>query len=82
MLIDHLLFTSDGPLFAATAMMSMVFVVILARFVLRRDPLGDLPGPFLARWTSLWLAYQVRMGRRYLIVDGLHKVCHHPPLVW
>ncbi|KAJ6586262.1 benzoate para-hydroxylase [Mycena vulgaris] len=26
---------------------------------------GDIPGPFLARWTHLWLAYHAHRGRRY-----------------
>ncbi|KAJ7108765.1 cytochrome P450 [Mycena epipterygia] len=26
---------------------------------------GDIPGPFLARWTHLWLAYHAHQGRRY-----------------
>lgn len=39
----------------------------------RRDPLQHIPGPFLARWTPLWLGYQARMGRRYIAVDNAHK---------
>ncbi len=54
--------------------LSSVFAVIHRALERYRDPLRDVPGPFLARWTSLWLAYQVRMGRRYLVVDALHKV--------
>lgn len=54
--------------------LSSVFAVIHRALERYRDPLREVPGPFLARWTSLWLAYQVRMGRRYLVVDALHKV--------
>ncbi|TDL27080.1 benzoate para-hydroxylase [Rickenella mellea] len=43
------------------------------RYSLFRDPLRHIPGPPLARWTGLWLAYQVRMGRRYVAVDQAHK---------
>ncbi|KAF4588442.1 hypothetical protein EYR40_009993 [Pleurotus pulmonarius] len=59
--------------------LSSVFAVIHRALERYRDPLRDVPGPFLARWTSLWLAYQVRMGRRYLVVDALHK--KYGPLV-
>ena len=38
------------------------------------DPLHGIPGPIFARYTPLWLAYQVRMGRRYLAVHKAHKV--------
>ncbi|KAF8993925.1 cytochrome P450 [Hymenopellis radicata] len=37
------------------------------------DPFRDIPGPLLARCTPLWLAYQARMGRRYLAVHELHQ---------
>ncbi|KAJ7718957.1 benzoate para-hydroxylase [Mycena maculata] len=41
--------------------------------ILYCDPLRQIPGPVLARWTPLWLGYQARMGRRYLAVDMAHK---------
>lgn len=41
---------------------------------MHRNPLRDIPGPFLARWTPLWLAFQARRGKRYIAVDQLHKV--------
>ncbi|KAJ7826807.1 benzoate para-hydroxylase, partial [Mycena olivaceomarginata] len=31
-----------------------------------------IPGPFLARWTPLWLAYQAYRGRRYKAVHAAH----------
>ncbi|KAH8832608.1 benzoate para-hydroxylase [Flagelloscypha sp. PMI_526] len=34
---------------------------------------GAIPGPASARWSPLWLAYQVRKGRRYLEVHKLHQ---------
>lgn len=54
-------------------------VIAILRFVQKADPLYDIPGPFLARWTSFWVAYQVRRGRKYLVVDALHKVHHTAP---
>lgn len=33
----------------------------------------DIPAPFPAAFTNLWLMYQTRRGRRYLMVDEAHK---------
>ncbi|KAL0952984.1 hypothetical protein HGRIS_007195 [Hohenbuehelia grisea] len=52
---------------------SSMLAALWQKYGLRKDPLRDIPGPFLARWTPLWLAWQVRMGRRYLVVHELHK---------
>lgn len=57
--------------------LTFTVLIILWHSIKRADPLYEIPGPFLARWTPLWLAYQVRRGRKYLVVDALHKV-HHP----
>ncbi|KIJ38622.1 hypothetical protein M422DRAFT_112553, partial [Sphaerobolus stellatus SS14] len=35
--------------------------------------LKDVPGPWLAKYTSLLLGYYTRTGKRYLYVDNLHK---------
>lgn len=40
---------------------------------LRASAIRDIPSPFPAAFTNLWLMYQVRRGRRYLIVDEAHK---------
>ncbi|KAK7028528.1 benzoate 4-monooxygenase [Favolaschia claudopus] len=32
----------------------------------------QIPGPFLARWTSLWLTYHAYRGRRYKAVHAAH----------
>ncbi|KAF5335214.1 hypothetical protein D9757_011663 [Collybiopsis confluens] len=32
-----------------------------------------IPGPFLARWTPLWLAYHAYLGRRYVAVHKAHQ---------
>ncbi|KAF8995046.1 benzoate para-hydroxylase [Cyathus striatus] len=39
----------------------------------RRDPLSKIPGPFITRLSPAWLAYQARMGKRYIAVNELHK---------
>lgn len=35
--------------------------------------LRDIPGPFAASISNLWLLLQCRQGKRYLSVDALHK---------
>jgi benzoate 4-monooxygenase len=35
--------------------------------------LRDIPGPFFAKFTRLWLLLQARQGKRYLSVDEAHK---------
>lgn len=46
---------------------------------LRNKSIRDIPGPFVARFSNLWLMYQCRRGRRYLAVDNAHK--KYGPLV-
>ncbi|GJJ16217.1 hypothetical protein Clacol_010513 [Clathrus columnatus] len=61
----------------------LVFGTILTLLVVHRftcpDPLADVPGPWLAKYSSLLLAYYTRTGKRYLHVDRLHK--KYGPLV-
>ncbi|KAF8521430.1 cytochrome P450 [Hysterangium stoloniferum] len=65
----------------------MTWLVFISTFVTlvvihqltRPDPLNDIPGPWLAKYTSLLLAYHTRTGKRYLFVDHLHK--KHGPFV-
>jgi benzoate 4-monooxygenase len=33
----------------------------------------NVPGPFFAKFTNLWLLTQARQGKRYLSVDQAHK---------
>ncbi|KAK7948645.1 benzoate 4-monooxygenase [Apiospora aurea] len=35
--------------------------------------LRNIPAPFPAAWTNLWLLYTCRKGKRYLCVDEIHK---------
>ena len=35
--------------------------------------LKDIPGPFAAKFSNLWLLLQARQGKRYLSVDQAHK---------
>lgn len=70
----------DGFSFGMVMMVLSSFLVVIRKLFYHRGPLDDIPGPFLARWTSLWLAYQVRMGKRYLVIDALHKVKLNSPV--
>ncbi|KAJ9623676.1 hypothetical protein H2203_005938 [Taxawa tesnikishii (nom. ined.)] len=40
---------------------------------IRNWSIRDIPAPFPAAFTNLWLLYQARRGRRYLAVDAAHK---------
>ncbi|KAF3046539.1 hypothetical protein E8E12_010704 [Didymella heteroderae] len=40
---------------------------------IRNWQIKDIPGPFPAAFTNLWLLLQVRKGHRYLSVDNAHK---------
>lgn len=40
---------------------------------LRNWQIRSIPAPFPAAFTSLWLLWQARQGRRYLAVDAAHK---------
>ena len=35
--------------------------------------LKDIPGPFAAKLSNLWLLLQARQGKRYLSVDQAHE---------
>jgi len=39
----------------------------------RNASIRDIPAPFPAAFSNLWLMYQCRRGRRYLEVDKAHK---------
>jgi benzoate 4-monooxygenase len=57
------------------------FILLIALCVLytlfARKSTHHIPGPFLARWTPLWLAYQAYRGRRYKAVHAAHLVSKH-----
>lgn len=67
-----------SPLLTPYAFLLIPFLYYLLPY-LRSRALRDIPGPFPAAFTNLWLLYQCRRGRRYLAVDNAHK--RHGPLV-
>lgn len=40
---------------------------------LRNKAIRDIPAPFPAQFSNLWLLWQCRQGRRYLAVHDIHK---------
>ncbi|KAF8577651.1 cytochrome P450 [Ramaria rubella] len=63
----------DPALRTPLLLLAGILLVLLTRYLTRPDPLGAIPGPWLARHTALLLAYHTRRGKRYLYVDKLHK---------
>lgn len=54
---------------------ALVLVPILYYLLpyLRNWSIRNIPAPFPAQFTNLWLLFQCRQGRRYLAVDEAHK---------
>lgn len=64
----HIEFSAVGvSLFAVGALL----VYFLVQFIL--DPLRDIPGPFLARFTRLWYLAEIYKGSFELTEIKLHK---------
>lgn len=59
-------------LFTPWAIVVLPLLLILVPF-LRNWSIHDVPGPLLAKFTTLWYMYECRRGRRYLTVYNLHK---------
>jgi benzoate 4-monooxygenase len=45
----------------------------LAPYFASNATIRDIPGPFAAKFTNLWLLLQARQGKRYQSVDEAHK---------
>jgi benzoate 4-monooxygenase len=45
----------------------------LVPYLTSNTAIRDIPGPFAARFSNLWLLWQVRQGKRYQSVDEAHK---------
>ncbi|KAI2779263.1 putative benzoate 4-monooxygenase cytochrome P450 [Daldinia loculata] len=62
------------PLPWALALGCLAIVVYYVRsYLATNGHLRDIPAPFPAQFTNLWLLYACRRGRRYLVVDKVHK---------
>ncbi|KAJ7607806.1 benzoate para-hydroxylase [Mycena polygramma] len=59
-----------------TGLYGLVFLGVICALcvyaLVLRQPAHHIPGPFLARWTHLWLAYHAHHGRRYKAVHAAH----------
>lgn len=65
--------SSFSSLLVATAAAAGLLAVVALK--LRQKPLENIPGPFLARWTPIWLFFHSRIGQRYKAVHEAHMVC-------
>lgn len=45
----------------------------LVPYLTSNTEIRDVPGPFFAKFSNLWLLVQCRRGHRYLSVDDAHK---------
>ncbi len=61
-----------SPLTLAAALVAIVAYYAYTYFV-TYSHLRDVPAPFPAQLTNWWLLYVCRRGKRYLIVDEVHK---------
>ncbi|OCK76265.1 cytochrome P450 3A3 [Lepidopterella palustris CBS 459.81] len=59
-------------LFTPYTLLAVPFLYYILPYI-RTWSIRDIPAPFPAAFTNLWLLYQCRRGRRYLAVDEAHK---------
>jgi benzoate 4-monooxygenase len=50
-----------------------VVLFFLVPYIVSNTAIRDIPGPFAAKFTNLWLLLQARQGKRYKSVDEAHK---------
>lgn len=66
----------SGVLDVASSHLLLVALGIACLFLLRNyfnNGLHKIPGPFWARFTNLWRAYDVHKGQHHLTVVDLHR---------
>ncbi|KAI0465624.1 cytochrome P450 [Xylaria cf. heliscus] len=61
-----------SPLTLATALVALVAYYVYPYFV-TYGQIRDIPAPFPAQFSNWWLLSACRRGKRYLIVDEVHK---------
>lgn len=59
-------------LFTPYGVVALPFLFYLLPY-LRNWSIRDIPGPFPAAFTNLWLMLQCRRGRRFEAVDNAHR---------
>lgn len=55
------------------AAIAVVLASYLYAYFVTYDYLRGIPAPFPAQFSNLWLLYVVRRGKRYSIMDKVHK---------
>ncbi|KAI0636241.1 cytochrome P450 [Trametes polyzona] len=77
LLLRRLPTAQETPLRTTAILASVYFLALSATTIAYRispwHPLASYPGPFLARFSSLWLTYVSSTGRRHFIIDDLHN---------
>lgn len=63
---------SDFILTSYTIPIAIILFWVVPYFT-ANTALRDIPGPFFARFSALWLLLQARQGKRYQSVDEQHK---------
>ncbi|TRX92247.1 hypothetical protein FHL15_006862 [Xylaria flabelliformis] len=61
-----------SPLTLVAALVAVVAYYVYPYFI-TYSQIRDIPAPFPAQFTNWWLLYACRRGKRYLIVDEVHK---------
>lgn len=61
--------TSYAAILACLPLLILLFKIVRAAF----DPLRDIPGPFLARFTRLWMFYTFWTEKTHDRMRDLHK---------
>lgn len=67
---------SNSPLVSYLLSPYAIPVFLIVYFVLpylSKSHLRDIPAPFPAAFTNLWLFFQARRGRRFIAVNDAHK---------
>ncbi|KAK8197312.1 cytochrome P450 3A3 [Phyllosticta capitalensis] len=59
-------------LFSPWSLLALAVLYYLLPYI-RNKGIRDIPAPFPAQFSNLWLLWQCRQGRRYLAVHDLHK---------
>jgi benzoate 4-monooxygenase len=60
-------------LFSPYSLPAAVFLFYVIPYFTSNSSIRDIPGPFAAKFSSLWLLLQARRGRRYLSVEHAHQ---------
>lgn len=72
MLRDPYLITCPLYPLAPILILGLLVAYYVAGYI-KRWHLRDIPGPFIAGFSRIWLIRQVRQGQRSLVVHDLHR---------